>query len=192
MNMLHEMQRGDRNATFADTYLTAFKGDSEVAVYVYEFPNDDEVCVKYLNTHEQETIDCDNLNFRSSDLGMFRDENRLVYLARRPERQWRRGTRHSVCRAYVLYDGGEVRRVEIRGDLGTAWFECAMEHFLLNQPLQKDVINRDLAFAGNTLFFRTVPIGERISGNEIKIYNFLQEVELPKIEGYKYVAATSS
>lgn len=185
MQMLHEMSRDDMNSTFADTYLKASIKGKEEAVYVSEFCSD-YVNVKSVPEGEWHEVGYDDINLYTSDLGMFVDGSHLYYLARRPERQWRRGTRAQVCTAYSLSNDGSSMRLDIRGDLGGSWFERAIDYFFNNRAPDSCIINRDWAFAGDVLFFRSVPIGTK-DGSVVHIYEHLRDVQLPKLEGLTYV-----
>lgn len=194
MQMLHEMEAGDRNATFSDTYTTALLPNGRTCtVYLSEFSSRDEVLVRDVTTNDDyDTISIDDLNFATTDLGMYHDGDFLYYLARRPERQWRRGVRSSTCRVYRLEDDGSVARLNIRDSLGHTWFEKAIDHFFLHEEERGDgVVGRDWAFSGDMLYFRSLPVGRRISGSEIKIFDYLTDLSLPELEGYTYVSENS-
>jgi len=180
MNVLHEMTREDRNASYSDTYMLATQGETLKAVHILEFGDEDTAFVNWLDRDETQTISIDSLHLTNTDLGMYVDGNDVYYVARRAERQWRRGMRSSTLSLYLLHASGRVQHCRANS---ATFMQKMATYFLEKQTPPEPILSRDFAFAEDTLFFRSIPVGHR-EGNTIVLTTPLK---LPALEGYSYV-----
>lgn len=177
LNYANEMTDEDLRRTFCDTFLM-HEGrvvlvshiEDGTAILRNSFGNNKEVSV-----HE--------LDFTMPDIGMTRIKDKTYYVARQPQRQWRRGFRPNYCAYYLLGSDGSVEKVST-GRIATNPFTLAK--FILENPAHDTVLNTNFARRGKWLFFRSLPIGKVNKDKQVEsdCPDYMKP-ELP--EGYSYV-----
>lgn len=178
--MLHEMSTSDKNNTFVDTFCLAVVNNDVCTVKVLGFQNDGRVLVVPYRG-EETTISLDELQLGNSDLGMFKDtKGETYYIARRPQRQWRRGIRSSTLLAYHLKEDGEISRKSIEND----FCHRIARHFLEKRKDLRGIINPNFAVVKGVLWFRTLPVG--MVDTKSKVVTLNTKLNLPELEGYTY------
>lgn len=177
MNYLDEMSSNDIHTSFSGTFVGAYINNTLRSVYITEVNGENldvEVGGELLSVHTSA------LELTQPDLGMFYYNGRLLYVARKAERQWRRGLRSRTLKVMELRGDGDVQDVPVSHDLGTA----IARHFIEQSPAHQQCLSRDMGVVEGLVFLRNVPVGRK-EGNVITMFGGMPV--MPPIEGIEYV-----
>jgi len=181
MNVLHEMSIDDMNASYASTYALI----NNRCVHLSDFFCDEDynepyVFYKHLDESDSQSTHINDITLCQTDLGMFEDEDgSVLYIARKAERQWKRGLRTHNLLAYSFKEGGEVTIA----DIGVRRGARVAKFFLEKQGYSTKNITRDMCVTKGYLFFRNLPIGKVIKDGVIQLHT---KQFIPRIGDWVY------
>lgn len=171
MNFLNEMSSADIQHTFNNTYIKVLHNNSWKAGFVHSVgPNYLDVT---LGTQDAglTRIPFSAVDLSQSDLGMMWYAGVLYYVARRAERQYRRGLRNDGIVTYCLRADGSSVCSRPSGAL----FHKIAKFFLEGEIKHNNIFSRDFGRKGQILWFRSLPIGV-FNKDLLTVYS---EVSLP-------------
>jgi len=179
-NFLSEMNVEDRNRSYSDSYVLATLQGRKRAVYVVEFhSSENTVFVKdMLGKHHELPLSA--IDTELPDCGMIWHRGELMYVAKLPQRQWKRGLTSKQLAVYLLSQEGTAypngcSTSTLRSVIATV-FENTIQH--------PNVLSRDFGRRGKYLFFRSLPVGV-FQKNVCDLYTPISNP--PEIEGIEYV-----
>jgi hypothetical protein len=153
LNYLHEMSREDISRSFNETYIAVnVAGEGRRAAYVVGVGRSSISCVIGGKTREIPHIDID---LEQPDMGMMWLKGDLYYVARNPDKQWRRGLRARGMSMYALgVDGSSVWQ-----SIQNSQMKHIARYFIEGSTTHENILSRDFARRGKYLFLRSIPVG---------------------------------
>lgn len=153
LNYLHEMSREDIVRSFGDTYVAAhIEGLGRRAVRVMDANGHSLTCEVGGRVVQ---VDYSAVDLEQPDLGMMWSGGKLYYVARNPDRQWRRGLRARAMTVYTLNPDGSSVLKKMQPNM----VKAVAKYFIEGNTTNECILSRDFARRGKYLFFRSIPVG---------------------------------